>query len=398
MSLKSQKLKSQSDSVIKSLELLRNFSLESKDITSVELLKQLKHYTSYERSLEYQSKLNPSKKKKKPKSLSNEFDKTQMRTNDTTNCTGSEFSAATSPLGLKTNSISERNLAEGRKSKTTQKSQNYFNFPKVATTITTMTERAINIQENLETPTRIRTKSDVGLPFTNSGGDPSLPLISDRGSVLKSRDKKSVSAFKLNPVLALDSTKVLNILRRKTGRNRSYLMVNQPQNLKDTKVQSKLENEVQDFVRKHFKDDAKERIQTFEKFSFNHSERDDNRVVLTILNELKNPREPSGTMFVTDLWSKELQRECMERSSLVKEKKLVEKYLYYKTKDKNKMRKERGVKPPMTLYSSRDEEIFRNTVFRKKSTMDHEMFMLKKDSELKVLTPLKIFSPDSKKT
>ena len=43
-------------------------------------------------------------------------------------------------------------------------------------------------------------------------------------------------------------------------------------------------------------------------------------------------REPLGTMLITDLWSKSLQKECLEKSNMIKEKKMLEKYLFYKNK------------------------------------------------------------------
>lgn len=56
-------------------------------------------------------------------------------------------------------------------------------------------------------------------------------------------------------------------------------------------------------------------------------------------------KEPLGTMLITDLWSKSLQKECLEKSNMIKEKKMLEKYLFYKNKkeyDKEEDEEEEG--------------------------------------------------------
>jgi hypothetical protein len=101
---------------------------------------------------------------------------------------------------------------------------------------------------------------------------------------------------------------------------------------KERKPVNESESIIKRFISQNFKGNLKDRLKTFEKFAFNNSEKDEQRYILPILNEMKSYREPAGTMLITDLWAKSMQRECLEKANMIKEKKILEKYLYYKTK------------------------------------------------------------------
>lgn len=79
-----------------------------------------------------------------------------------------------------------------------------------------------------------------------------------------------------------------------------------------------------------------DRLKTFEKFAFSNVERDEHKYIKPILTEIKTFKEPHGTMLITDLWSKNLQKECLEKSNMIQEKRMLEKYLFYKNKSKKK--------------------------------------------------------------
>ena len=66
-----------------------------------------------------------------------------------------------------------------------------------------------------------------------------------------------------------------------------------------------------DFIKTNFRASNRPRLKTFEKFAFTTVERDDHKDIVPILDDLKTFKEPSGSMFVTDLWSKNLQREIL---------------------------------------------------------------------------------------
>lgn len=99
------------------------------------------------------------------------------------------------------------------------------------------------------------------------------------------------------------------------------------------------ENTLQSFIHKNFNENMPERLKTFEKFAFSNVERDEHKYIKPLLTEIKTFKEPHGTMLVTDLWSKNLQKECLEKSNMLREKKMLEKYLFYKNKKGGKQRK-----------------------------------------------------------
>lgn len=99
------------------------------------------------------------------------------------------------------------------------------------------------------------------------------------------------------------------------------------------------ENTLQSFIHKNFNENMPDRLKTFEKFAFSNVERDEHKYIKPLLTEIKTFKEPHGTMLVTDLWSKNLQKECLEKSNMWREKKMLEKYLFYKNKTQKKEKK-----------------------------------------------------------
>jgi hypothetical protein len=87
------------------------------------------------------------------------------------------------------------------------------------------------------------------------------------------------------------------------------------------------------FVNKHFDKDVFPRLNTFEKFAFSSVEKDDHPFLIPSLKDLKSTKEPLGTMLITDLWTKKLQRDCLNKSKMLNEKNKMEKFLYYTSKN-----------------------------------------------------------------
>ena len=90
------------------------------------------------------------------------------------------------------------------------------------------------------------------------------------------------------------------------------------------------------FVNKNFDKEVFPRLGTFEKFAFSSVERYDHPFLIPSLKDLKGPKEPSGTMLITDLWTKKIQRDCLNKSKMLNEKNKMEKFLYYKSKKSSK--------------------------------------------------------------
>ena len=125
---------------------------------------------------------------------------------------------------------------------------------------------------------------------------------------------------------------------------------------KEKTLQKKqIENTLQSFIHKNFNEDMPDRLKTFEKFAFSNVERDEHKYIKPILAEIKTFKEPHGTMLITDLWSKNLQKECLEKSNMLKEKKMLEKYLFYKNKSKKGDKREH-----LGIFKKGNEEILKN--------------------------------------
>lgn len=122
------------------------------------------------------------------------------------------------------------------------------------------------------------------------------------------------------------------------------------------------ENTLQSFIHKNFNEDMPDRLKTFEKFAFSNVERDEHKYIKPILSEIKTFKEPHGTMLITDLWSKNLQKECLEKSNMLKEKKMLEKYLFYKNKSK---KTERNDHLPVIL-TKKNEQTLKNEISNQK--------------------------------
>ena len=103
--------------------------------------------------------------------------------------------------------------------------------------------------------------------------------------------------------------------------------------LKALKSSEKKMSSSKNFVTKHFDKEVFPRLNTFEKFAFSSVEKDDHPFLITSLKDLKSTKEPSGTMLITDLWTKKLQRDCLNKSKMLNEKNKMEKLLYYTSKN-----------------------------------------------------------------
>ena len=122
------------------------------------------------------------------------------------------------------------------------------------------------------------------------------------------------------------------------------------------------ENTLQSFIHKNFNEDMPDRLKTFEKFAFSNVERDEHKYIKPILSEIKTFKEPHGTMLITDLWSKNLQKECLEKSNMLKEKKMLQKYLFYKNKSK---KTEKNEHLPVIL-TKKNEQTLKNDISNQK--------------------------------
>ena len=117
------------------------------------------------------------------------------------------------------------------------------------------------------------------------------------------------------------------------------------------------------YIKKNFKVD---RIKTFEKFAFSSTEKEENKNILPILNEMRQPRECKGTMNVVDLWGRKLQRECLNETGLNNSKRKVQAYVYKKTKNNEQTAKEE--KP--VLLNRKNELILKNKMIWKKNSQN----------------------------
>lgn len=134
------------------------------------------------------------------------------------------------------------------------------------------------------------------------------------------------------------------------------------------------ENTLQSFIHKNFNEDMPDRLKTFEKFAFSNVERDEHKYIKPILSEIKTFKEPHGTMLITDLWSKNLQKECLEKSNMLNEKKMLEKYLFYKNKSK---KIEKSEQLPVIL-TRKNEQTLKNEVSMEKEKQNAKPSIVKK--------------------
>ena len=134
------------------------------------------------------------------------------------------------------------------------------------------------------------------------------------------------------------------------------------------------ENTLQSFIHKNFNDDMPDRLKTFEKFAFSNVERDEHKFIKPILSEIKTFKEPHGTMLITDLWSKNLQKECLDKSNMLREKKMLEKYLFYKNKSK---KTEKNEHLPL-IITKKNEQIVKNEISNKKEMKNQQSSIINK--------------------
>lgn len=88
------------------------------------------------------------------------------------------------------------------------------------------------------------------------------------------------------------------------------------------------------FLESNFEDDMINRITTFQAFAFTTVEKDENKEIPVFFHETKKAKESAGSMGVVDLWSGRLRKELASRAGFSKEKKMVEKFLFYKARDR----------------------------------------------------------------
>ena len=139
------------------------------------------------------------------------------------------------------------------------------------------------------------------------------------------------------------------------------------------------ENTLQTFIHKNFNEDMPDRLKTFEKFAFSNVERDEHKYIKPILSEIKTFKEPHGTMLITDLWSKNLQKECLEKSNMLREKKMLEKYLFYK----NKSKKSDKFDHHPVIITRNNEQILKNELVDKKEKNIHKKSEIKRSDLIK---------------
>lgn len=156
-----------------------------------------------------------------------------------------------------------------------------------------------------------------------------------------------------------------------------------------TKQKIHTENTLQLFIHKNFNEDMPDRLKTFEKFAFSNVERDEHKYIKPILSEIKTFKEPHGTMLITDLWSKNLQKECLEKSNMFREKKMLEKYLFYKNKSK-KLEKHGRSK----ILPRNNEQILMNELSNINEKNPSKNFNIKKTNNKKIFEAIeeKFFS------
>ena len=122
------------------------------------------------------------------------------------------------------------------------------------------------------------------------------------------------------------------------------------------------------FIKNNFRDTNFERLRTFEKFAFTTIERDDHKDIVPILEDLRSLKERTGTMFVTDLWSKVHHKDVLQQSHLLEEKRRLEKFAFYKA-----MQKVRSKKSEMQflIINNRNEKVLKDILYLKDQKEDY---------------------------
>lgn len=128
-----------------------------------------------------------------------------------------------------------------------------------------------------------------------------------------------------------------------------------------------LQKDHREFIKTNFKDSNHLRLKTFEKFAFTSIEREDHKDIVPILEDLKTLKEPTGSMYVNDLWSKNMQREILQNCGFLEEKKRLEKYAFYKTMQSNTQKK---AHQNTGVLTNKNERVLKDILYRKDQKED----------------------------
>ena len=127
-------------------------------------------------------------------------------------------------------------------------------------------------------------------------------------------------------------------------------------NQKNSKVVETDKGKIKNFILKNFEKRTVERLKTFEKFAFNWAEKEDHKHILPVLAEMRSYKESKGTMNIIDLWGRKLQRDCLLQTRMKNDKKIVEDFLFLKTKNQFK----KNTNP--VFLNKKNEDILKNKI------------------------------------